>query len=243
MTGKKIGKWTVQYRTEDRYTKGGYRRTFWHCKCDCGNEKDVASNILLSGQSQSCGCLHKDNLSKRFKEMHLKNRTTYDLLGEFGIGYTYDNNYFYFDKEDYIKIKDYNWFKNDQGYFLARICSKEGEWKTIRLHRVVMDENRKEIEVDHIHGKESRFDNRKNNLRLATHSQNNINKGNQKNNTSGVRGVNFDKNTQKWRARITKNKINYELGYYNTLEDATKARKEAEEKYFGEWSYDNSVRR
>ena len=241
LTGKKIGRWTVQHRAEDRYTKGGHKRIFWHCKCECGNEKDIGSNILLSGQSQSCGCLNKEKTSKRSKEMHLKNRTIYDLSNEFGIGYTYDNNYFYFDKEDYDNIKDYNWFKNDAGYFLARVY-KNRKCKTIRLHRVIMNETRKEIEIDHVHGKESRYDNRKCNLRCASHSQNSINKGNQKNNTSSIRGVDFYKATQKWRARITKDKITYELGYFDTLEEATNARKEAEEYYFGKWSYDNSMR-
>lgn len=182
-------------------------------------------------------------MSNKAKKMHLKNRTMYDLSGDFGVGYTYDGYYFYFDLEDYIKIKDFNWFKNDQDYFLARILSKENKcgFRCIRLHRLVMDVDKEKIEIDHIHGKYSRYDNRKNNLRYATHSQNNQNKNNQNNNTSGIRGVDYFKPANKWRARITKEGITYDLGYFDNIEDAVKVRREAEDKYFKEWSYKNSI--
>ena len=55
----------------------------------------------------------------------------------------------------------------------------------------------------------------------------------QSNNTSGYTGVSFDKKTNKWMARI--NKVT--LGYFENIEDAIKARKEAEIKYFGEFRY------
>lgn len=231
------------YRSEDRFSKSGQRRVFWHCICECGNEKDVPANALLSGRSKSCGCLHSEIMSSQTKKMHLKNRTTYDLSGDFGIGHTYDGYYFYFDLEDYEKIKNFNWFKNDQGYFLARIISKEKSYnfRCIRLHRLIMNVDKEDIEIDHIHGKNSRYDNRKSNLRYATHSQNNQNKGNQKNNTSGIRGIDYFKAVKKWRARITKEGITYDLGYFDDIEDAVKVRNEAEEKYFGEWSYKNSI--
>ena len=175
------------------------------------------------------------------KEYHKKNRSTYDLDGEFGIGYTYDGNIFYFDLEDYNKIKDYNWYVNDQHYLLARVNIGNKKVKDIRMHRIIMDVEDPNIEIDHIHGIKSRNDNRKSNLRLATHSQNNINKDKASNNTSGVKGVTWDKRTGKWRVRITVNKVTHELGFFDEFEEATKVRKEAEEKYFGEWSYDNSI--
>jgi hypothetical protein len=51
-------------------------------------------------------------------------------------------------------------------------------------------------------------------------------------NSSGYKGVAFDKRRTKWRARITFQKREIHLGYYENVEDAVKARKEAEEKYF-----------
>ena len=60
------------------------------------------------------------------------------------------------------------------------------------------------------------------------------------NNTSGVTGVDWSKKYQKWRARICVNKKEIHLGQFEEFDKAVAARKEAENKYFGEWSYDNS---
>ena len=98
------------------------------------------------------------------------------------------------------------------------------------------------MDVDHIHGEKSRNDNRKSNLRIATSSQNNMNKRLQSNNTSGVTGVDWQKKHSTWRARITINHHTINLGDFINFDDAVKVRKEAEEKYFGEYSYDNSQR-
>ena len=94
--------------------------------------------------------------------------------------------------------------------------------------------------VDHI--KHINYDNRKSELRIGTQSENNMNRTVQKNSTSGVTGVNYLKRNNKWRAMIEFNKQRHYLGVFENKEDAIKARKEAEEKYFGEWSYDNSMK-
>ncbi len=39
-------------------------QAWWLCRCDCGNEKEVRGYVLTSGATQSCGCLHKEGLSK-----------------------------------------------------------------------------------------------------------------------------------------------------------------------------------
>lgn len=91
------------------------------------------------------------------------------------------------------------------------------------------------IEIDHINGDKS--DNRIVNLRLATSSQNIAAQGPRKNNTSGVRGVNLDPQTGKWRARIEVNKRSISLGRHDTFALAVQARRAAEEKHFGEFAY------
>lgn len=53
-----------------------------------------------------------------------------------------------------------------------------------------------------------------------------------KNNSSGHRGVHFDKGRKKWVAQITFQRKNHLLGRFNTLEEAIEARKQGEEKYF-----------
>jgi hypothetical protein len=59
-------------------------------------------------------------------------------------------------------------------------------------------------------------------------------------NTSGCTGVCWHKATQRCAASIYVNGKGIHIGEFDIFEDAVKARKEAEEKYFGEWSYDNS---
>ena len=91
-------------------------------------------------------------------------------------------------------------------------------------------------QVDHIDG--NPLNNKIDNLRLATGSQNQMNRGLLKNNTSGVVGVYWVESVQKWRAQIDcKNKRIY-LGYFDDKEEAIAARIAAEKKYFGEFRND-----
>lgn len=63
LTGKKFGRLTVIGRAENHTTPNGSVVTMWKCRCDCGNEKIVATQKLRKGNSQSCGCLHRENVS------------------------------------------------------------------------------------------------------------------------------------------------------------------------------------
>ena len=74
------------------------------------------------------------------------------------------------------------------------------------------------------------------NLREATHSQNCANKIARKDNTSGFKGVTWDKQHQRWRAHIGVNYKKLNLGRYDSLEDAAKAYAAAAEKHFGDFS-------
>ena len=95
--------------------------------------------------------------------------------------------------------------------------------------------------VDHIHGKKTRNDNRKSNLRICTNQQNNFNKGLRKDNTSGITGVSWNKRDKVWVVTMRLNGKNRHLGQSTNFNEAIKIRKSAEEKYFGEFSYDNSI--
>lgn len=60
LTGQKYGRLTVLYRAESRNGK-----TYWHCKCECGREKDVQGMCLKDGRTKSCGCLNSEVASNR----------------------------------------------------------------------------------------------------------------------------------------------------------------------------------
>lgn len=78
-------------------------------------------------------------------------------------------------------------------------------------------------EVDHIDQKGLKSDNRLCNLRPATSAQNKHNKGLTKRNTSGYKGVSYDKSRNKYCAAIMVNGKTTHLGRFNTAEDAHKA--------------------
>jgi hypothetical protein len=64
----------VEYKTDKRTKK---RDIIWHCKCECGKEKDVNGETLRKGESQSCGCLAKEKVSEAVKKtrLNLTNQT------------------------------------------------------------------------------------------------------------------------------------------------------------------------
>lgn len=236
LTGQRFGKLTVIKKIESKRNSSD-RSVLWLCKCDCGNETIVRGSSLRNGNTKSCGCLRKEilnNSSKFYKprKVEIKNNR-YDLTGEYGIGYTHKGEEFYFDLEDYEKIKDYCWCLADKKKYVSN--SRYG----IRMHRLVMDCKNENLVIDHIN--HIPYDNRKENLRICTLSQNGMNKSKLSNNTSGYTGISYDSSVNKWRARLRVKNKTINIGRYINLEDAIKARKEAEEKYFGEYSYDNSI--
>jgi len=98
--------------------------------------------------------------------------------------------------------------------------------KTIFLHVLILG-GKKGLVVDHIN--RNPLDNRKNNLRHVTKSEDLINRKKYKNNTSGAVGVYYKKDKNKWEARIKRNNTDRYLGEFNKKEDAIIARYIAEQ--------------
>ena len=229
LIGQKFGRLTVVSRAPNKRTSA-----CWWCKCDCGNQEliSVVGTHLRNGNTKSCGCIQKEAVSK-LSEIN-KKYNKYDLSGEYGIGYTSNNREFYFDLEDYDKIKDYCWTFDGNGYVVTGAGKRHK-----KMHNLIM-QTEDGYMPDHIHGKKSRNDNRKSNLRPVTKSQNQMNMDLKSNNRSGVTGVYWDSVHDRWIATIQENKQRHFLGAFNDFDDAVQARKEAEKKYFGEYSYDTS---
>ena len=110
------------------------------------------------------------------------------------------------------------------------------------MHRLIMKCNNSQF-VDHIGGKNTRNDNRKNNLRIVNISENSMNRNISTNNTSGTTGVVYSKNDKCWKAFISINKKKKWLGNFKTKEEAIQVRKNAEQKYYKEYCYDNSQKK
>lgn len=134
------------------------------------------------------------------------------------------------DPEDWEKYSGMCWGRHNKGYAQANI--KDGEkWRVILFHHLIID-CPKGMHRDHIN--RNKLDNRKSNLRILTPRENTaMNIGLNKNNTSGHRGVYFDKQKKKWFADIKCNRKTHKSKYFLDIEGAIQARKELEEKYFG----------
>lgn len=67
LTGQRFGKWTVLEECEDR---DKYKRIWWECLCECGEQRKVSGKSLKAGQSKSCGCIKDENLTgQRFGKL------------------------------------------------------------------------------------------------------------------------------------------------------------------------------
>lgn len=89
-------------------------------------------------------------------------------------------------------------------------------------------------DIDHIN--ENKSDNRICNLRQANRSQNMFNRGRNKNNTSGFKGVYFCKGTGKWRSQISIYGKSIKIGRFDTKEDASNAYFEKAKELRGEFA-------
>lgn len=190
----------------DAYRKKG--RVYAICKCECGNTKTVRYDALTSGRTQSCGCFAEANYYKPF-----------DLAG---------------------KINDYG-CKAIKQIRVGNRYKWECECSCGKHYLVPAGLFYKQMSCGCSHQRSARE-----NLKKAaeTCEQGYIENTSiisikprkmLRNNTSGVRGVSWDKNRQKWAATIVFKGKTYHLGRYNNIEDAAAVRKEAENALFGDF--------
>lgn len=134
------------------------------------------------------------------------------------------------DDEDYTKFSSKKWFFD--GRYASRKNNKEGK---VYLHRLIMG-NPNKLLIDHIN--RNFLDNRKSNLRICTKSQNGMNRSKQKNNTSGFKGVHWDKTNKRWIVSIKKDNLHINLNFINKV-DAINKYNQLAKRYFGEFAYLN----
>ena len=149
-----------------------------------------------------------------------------------------------YDAEDEDKVAAHTWhvMSNSHGafYVTTNVPHPDGGWyirangkrerrrDALLLHQLIAG-TPKGMETDHING--NRLDNRKSNLRVCTHAENQRNKGSQRNNASGFKGVYYKKRhknmineySKPWVAQISYFSRPMHLGVYKTPEEAAEA--------------------
>lgn len=117
---------------------------------------------------------------------------------------------------------------DSQGYIVVRVNGKD-----TRAHRVIfcMHHGFMPSAIDHADG--NKTNNKIENLRQCSISENSTNKKRGTNNTSGAKGVSWHKATGKWQVNVTVNKRQRNFGYFNDFELAELVAIEARNKYHG----------
>jgi hypothetical protein len=155
-------------------------------------------------------------------------------------------------QEEYRKIKGYESYsvsnfgnvRNEKtclilkqhlhnGYYRVGVQGKKHFIHRLIAEYFIPNPNNKPY-VDHIDN--NRSNNRIDNLRWVTTSENNYNMSIKKTNKSGVKGVYWEKKRNKWRADIKKNGVHFTIGRYVNKEDAIKARQLKAQELFGEFT-------
>lgn len=209
LTGSRVGKLLLLERKREN------NKTYYYCKCGCGNEKWIrADNLTKSNPTLSCGCLSKET---QFKANNISNKRFGRLIA-LNTTENRDKNNGSIIWECYCDCGNIAYVtesKLQSGAIISCGCYRK-EYEYLQGKK-----------IGTIHVKNNIIDNT--NIQVISTSKP------MKHNTSGYKGVLWDSERKKWKAEIIFQKKKYFLGRYDKKEDAIKARKEAEEKLHKEF--------
>lgn len=204
--GDKFGDWTVIANSNKKY--------YYTCKCKCGKIQDVYKSSLVSGKSKGCMACAKDKIRKSKRDKFDK-----DVIGQkFGKltpikSLSYKNRAVYLCRCDCGNIVKVNRSELLPGKTKSCGCIKKENSK--KLMDKIQQDGLKAIHKASIDG-----------TNLYSLKQKTS-----KNSTTGIKGVSYTK-SGKYRAYINLKRKQKHLGVFDTLEEAKKAREEAEKEIF-----------
>lgn len=161
------------------------------------------------------------------QQIELKNKGTFALV----------------DDDIYAAIHRMKWWQSAQGYACTTFW-EQGKSTNVLMHRMIMQIKGHEIKglsIDHIN--HNPLDNRVDNLRVCTQSQNSANSRKSKDiaTYSQYKGVSFRKDNGRWIATIRVRRKQIHLGYFDSEAEAAAAYNQAALKYFGEFAHLNTI--
>lgn len=139
------------------------------------------------------------------------------------------------DDEDVERVSKYRWraqkCRSANRYFIYAATSMNGT--NVLLHRFIAGAEKGQI-VDHRN--QNTLDCRRGNIRICTHAENMRNRGVRVDSTNGLKGVFYDKKTNRYRARIKVDGKCVYLGKFKSAEEAKAAYDEAAVRLHGEFA-------
>jgi hypothetical protein len=146
------------------------------------------------------------------------------------------------DDEDYELVSKHKWHaqwdNHARKFYAATSIFTNGKWVSTSMHRLILNAHTGDI-IDHKNN--DGLDNTRKNIRKCTHAQNLMNQRISRANTSGYKGVSWNKHQKKWKAYIDYNTTRKFIGYFNTAIDAAIAYNNAALKYHGEFARLNHI--
>ena len=209
-------------------------------KCEICN-RPIFKKERIGGYTVCSKHMHQYHNNKKFLDniprtnSDLNNfRVEYELKVAIFDVYNQKNekiNEFIIDLEDLKKIMYHKWRIDANGRITTGNCTKSNPRR--ELSRFILDIDDENIVVDHIDG--NPLNNKKENLRACTQSENLCNRHCMSNNTSGLIGLHWDKARKRWAPEIQKEDTRIHLGRYKKFEEAAYVRYIAEEHLFKEF--------
>lgn len=210
LTGRKFGRWMVIHKGDKKDN-----RTAWFCECECGNTQTVITRVLVKGQSKSCGCLHKERMTKH------GHNTVEHTSGEYSSWHGM--------KQRCTNPNDPRY--QDYGGRGINVC---GRW--LDFNNFFEDMGEKPTLKHSIDRIDVNGNYEPSNCKWSDDYEQQANTRKSKNNTTGVKGVTFDKSRNKFIAQMMYRGLKVLFERFDTLEEAAKARKQSELKYWGKSS-------
>ena len=180
-------------------------RPLWKCKCSCGVVKIILGNALQTGNTKSCGCLSLESKTKHGMFNSVEYTTWKDMVKR--CNKPSCSIYEYYGGRGITVCTQWLKFEN---FFKDMGIKPEG----LTLERIDNDKGYY-----------------KGNCCWASMLEQSKNKRILKNNKTGVTGVFWEKRRKKYSVSLSVNYKSYFIGYFKTIEEATTARKQAEQKY------------
>lgn len=220
--GTVFGRLTVIEEVVVARTSGGERKRVMLCWCECGQATTVPVGHLRSGHTKSCGCLLREPAATDPAGLKPGEVPLYGKLARGRVALV--------NPEDYDLAMTYRWHVHEHirpngtriGPY-ARTYLRGGH---IRLHNLITGR----LFIDHADG--DGLNCQRGNLRAATYSQNNANRGPRR---GRFKGVNLHRASGKWLARIASR----HLGYFDDEEAAARAYDAAATEAYGEFAWLN----